>query len=283
MVGVIFVCTYGSIASATIHIVSAENVYGVVAKELGGPYVEVVNILNNPSQDPHLFALKPTTAKDIMQADVIIYNGADYDPWIKSLLTNKSSKRQDVIVVAQLVNSKPGDNPHLWYLPDTIPRFAQHLVVVLSQRDPQHQQYFEQQLVHFKNSYQRVTEEIKQIHDQFHGTAVIATEPVFHYMAKSLGLQMRGEAFQMSVMNDIPPSISQIKQFEDDLHHHAVRVLIYNTQVISPLTQRMRSIAKKEKIPVVGVTEMMPSEMTYIQWIMNQLTELKKALEQEKR
>ena len=41
-----------------IKIVAAENFYGDIAKQIGGPDVAVTSILNNPDQDPHLFEVK---------------------------------------------------------------------------------------------------------------------------------------------------------------------------------------------------------------------------------
>jgi zinc/manganese transport system substrate-binding protein len=265
-------------AYALINIVAAENTYGQVAKELGGPYVNVISILTNPSQDPHLFTTTPSTAKAISLADIIIYNGAGYDPWMTSILSIEGQKSRHIINVASLINVKPGDNPHIWYLPTTMPIFAKSLVTSLIKLDPQHQHYYENQLNQFDQSYQIIFATIHRLKQHFQNTPVIATEPVFGYMAKSIGLNMHGESFQINVMNDIPPSASQIKTFEDDLYHHSVHLLIYNHQVINPLTKHMLSIAEEEKIPVLGVTEMIQPKMTYIQWIMKELTELETSL-----
>lgn len=265
-------------ANALINVVAAENIYGSVATELGGPYVNVVSILNKPSQDPHLFTTTPSIAKTVSRADIIIYNGANYDPWINSILAIESQKRRHIIDVAALINVKPGNNPHIWYLPTTIPYFAKTFVALLAQNDPQHQLYYEKQLNRFNNEYQVIFQKIEQLKHDFQNIPVIATEPVFGYMAKSIGLKMHAEDFQISMMNDVPPSVSEIKKFEDDLYHHAVRILIFNKQVINPLTEHMLAIAKKEKIPVVGVSEMIPPGMTYIQWIMQELNELENAL-----
>lgn len=276
---VLFICTYGVFAKAAIDIVSAENVYGEVAKELGGPYVNVTNILNNPNQDPHLFTIRPSTALAVTKAKIIIYNGADYDSWMKSLLTIKGQQNKRIIVVAELMNIKSGDNPHIWYMPETIPTFAQNLVNVLTQIDPLHHDYFQQQLKNFHHEYKAIFETINLMKQKFQNTPVIATEPVFNYMANTIGLRMYGEDFQLSIMNDVPPTISQIKQFEDALRHHSVRALIFNSQVINPAAQRMLLIAQDEKIPVVGVNEMLPNDTTYVQWILKQLTALKIGLE----
>lgn len=94
---------------------------------------------------------------------------------------------------------------------------------------------------------------------------------------------MHGEALQINIMNDSPPSISQIKSFEDDLTQHKVCLLIYNNQVINPLTKHMQEMAVKESIPVMGVSEMLPSGESYVQWMMAELNELENALKSCKR
>ena len=274
----LWVAAYGSAAFALINIISAENVYGEVAKELGGPYVNVANILNNPTQDPHLFNINPSTAKMAAKADILIYNGADYDPWMKSLLTIKGRENRSVVEVSQLINLNTSQNPHIWYMPDTMPVFAQKMATILSQRDPEHRDYFNQQLDQFNQHYQVIFNQIKTLKKKYQHTPVIATEPLFNYMAEYIGLDMHGIGFQMNTMNDVPPTISQIKQFEADLNQHTVRVLIYNSQVANPLTKRMLAIAQKSAIPTVGVTEMLPAGTTYISWMEQQLHSLEMAL-----
>jgi zinc/manganese transport system substrate-binding protein len=163
-------------------------------------------------------------------------------------------------------------------MPETIPLFAKALTAQLITLDSQHQQYYDSRLKQFNNDYQVIIKKISELKQQFRDTPVIATEPVFGYMASALDLKMHGDAFQVNMMNDVPPTISQIKSFEDDLSNHKVSLLIYNNQVFNPQTERMRDIANEERIPVLGVSEMIPPGMTYIQWIMKELNELEIAL-----
>jgi len=269
---------YNSTAFAAINIVAAENFYGEVTKELGGPYVNVATILNSPNQDPHLFTISPKTAVMISNASIIIYNGADYDPWITSLLASNNQQNKHIIVVANLMNIKKGSNPHIWYMPNTVPTLAKNLIDTLIELDPVHKIYFQQQLKHFNQSYQPIFDIIKNLKQQFNHINVIATEPFFNYMAEAIGLKMLGMDFQNSIMNDVPPTFSQVKQFEEVLRHHIAAVLIFNKQVINPATQRMILIAQQQKIPVVGMNETLPNDTTYIQWIMQELHQLKRAL-----
>lgn len=273
----IFLNFYSMIAQAKITILAAENVYGSVCQEIGGEFVHVISVLNNPTQDPHLFSIAPSTAKAAASADIIIFNGGNYDPWIKNLLTKK--KNVTVIEIAKIIGNRKGDNPHYWYNPDTMPIVAEKITQVLSELDPAQQKFFRQQLLNFKSHYQIILLLIKNLKAKFNNVPVIATEPIFGYMAKSIGLKMYGEEFQLSMMNDIPPSPSQIKNFEDLIRKHLVLVFIYNKQVINPLTKRLLILAKKEDIPTVGFSEMMPTDMTFVTWMEKQLTDLQNALQ----
>lgn len=267
---------------AAINIFAAENTYGEVAQEIGGPYVSVTSVLNSPSQDPHLFSTTPSTAQALAHADIVIYNGADYDPWMEVMLKTGDASNKHIICVAELANIKSGANPHIWYEPTVMPKFATALVNKLVQIDPQHSAYYENKLQLFNENYKNVTAKIASIKKRFDKTPVIATEPVFGYMAASLGLVMHGETFQIDVMNDVPPSVSEIKSFEDDLTNHAVHLLIYNNQVINPLTERIRDIATQQNIAVVGVSELIPPGKTYVQWILQELNDVQNALESKK-
>src|ERR1700735_2418156 len=123
-------------ASAPITIVAAENFYGDVAQQVAGPNATITSILSNPDEDPHLFEASPTVARSLSAAAIVVYNGADYDPWMTKLLAASSSTNRKVIVVANLIHKKAGDNPHLWYDPATMPAYAKALSAALAVRDP---------------------------------------------------------------------------------------------------------------------------------------------------
>ena len=277
-----FIATIGTFLSipgfAMVKVISAESVYGVVAKEIGGPEVAVMSILNSPTQDPHLFSTTPSTAKAMASADLIIYNGLDYDPWMESLLKLKGKKNRKVINVSSLIPSLDKENPHIWYFPETIPLFAAKLTEELISLDSAHEQKYRERLKHFLENYVLIYKKIAELKKEYQGTLVIATEPVYGYMVKSIGLNMQSEDFQINMMNDIPPTISQIKIFENNLRERKVRVFIFNNQVKNPLTERLRAIAQQEGIPIVGVSETILPDMTYIQWMLMELQALQNAL-----
>src|SRR5437773_8848895 len=121
-----------------IKIVAAEKVYGGIAEQIGGVNVKVTSILRHPNQDPHEFEANAATARAIADARLVIYNGADYDPWAVKLLSASKSPSREVIDVARLVHTKAGANPHVWYETAAISALAATLAAKLTQLDPAH-------------------------------------------------------------------------------------------------------------------------------------------------
>ena len=272
-------CILAVPASAeTIRILAAENFYGDVAGQIAGPNASVSSIMSNPDQDPHLFEASPSVARQISDAAIVVYSGADYDPWMAKLLSASRPPDRTVIIVANLGHKKSGDNPHIWYDPPAMPAYAKALATSLLQRDLAHKADYDQRLQSFLTSLQPLEAKIAEIRARFHGTPVTATEPVFGYMATALGFSMRNERFQLAVMNDTEPRASDVAAMETDLRQHRVRVLFYNSQATDAAAQRLLKIAQESRIPVVGVTETEPAGKTYQKWMLDQLDAVERAL-----
>ena len=268
----------GHAADGKLSVVAAENFYGDVARQIGGDDVTVASIMSNPDQDPHLFETTPSTVRQIAAAQVVILNGADYDPWMDKLLKASPRPSRTAIVVADLVGKKAGDNPHLWYDPGTMPAAARALAEAFAKADPAHKERYATRLKTFLASLKLIDDKIAAIRGKFAGTTVTASEPVFGYMANALGLKMRNESFQLSIMNDTEPSAHDVAAFQDDLKGHKVRVMFYNKQASNKAVQTLVDLAHASKIPVVGVTETAPPNLSYQEWMLGELNDTAKAL-----
>jgi zinc/manganese transport system substrate-binding protein len=265
-------------ADGKIAVVAAENFYGDVAQQIGGDQVSVTSIMSNPDTDPHLFETSPSIVRDVAAAQVVVYNGADYDPWMAKMLTVTGKPGRAVIVAADLTHKKAGDNPHLWYDPPTMPAVATALAAAFSAADPVHKDDYTKRLHSFLASLDPVHQKIAAIRAKYAGFPVIASEPVFGYMAAAVGLKMHNESFQLAVMNNTEPSASDVAAFERDLKTHKVRVMFYNKQASDNVVTRLVGLARASHIPVVGVTETCPPGLSYQQWMLTELDATETAL-----
>ncbi len=268
----------GSARAATITVVAAENFYGDIARQIGGDRVVVDSILSNPNQDPHLFEASPSTARALADARVVIYNGVDYDPWMVRLLGADDGTTRRVIVAGDLVHRRPGDNPHFWYDPATMPIVARAIATALIAEDPGHRADYARRLDAVLASLEAIDGEVNGIRAGHAGATVTASEPVFGYMATALGLQMRDSRFQLSIMNDTEPSASDVAAFEEGLRDRKAKIMFFNNQVVDPTVMRLLGLARKAGIPVVGVSELEPLDTPYQAWMLGTLQAVDAAL-----
>ena len=83
-------CGAGGITDAAngttvINAVGAENEYANVLSQIGGRYVHVSAILDNPNTDPHTFEASPQVAQEVSSAQLIVQNGVGYDSWMNKI------------------------------------------------------------------------------------------------------------------------------------------------------------------------------------------------------
>jgi len=162
-----------------VRIVAAESVYGDLAQQIGGSSVAVTSVLIASDQDPHDFEPSASTARQIADAKLVIYNGADYDPWMTKLLSASRAPSRKVIEVARLVNKRAGDNPHVWYDLTAISALTKALVDALSTLDPVHRNEYAERNAAFARSMRPLVDRVAELRKRYAGSEVTATEPVF--------------------------------------------------------------------------------------------------------
>jgi zinc/manganese transport system substrate-binding protein len=262
-------------------IVAAENVWGDIAKQIAGDQVEVNSIITDPNTDPHTYELSPATAATIANANLVIANGAGYDDFVSKLLAGAGNRLRTVITIANVVGATTGDaNPHLWYQPEYVVQAATAIQAQLAAKDPSGASRVRANLRRFVTTYQDdVLSLIKEIKQNYSETRIAYTERVAGYLVKAAGLQLGTPAsFAQAIEDGSDPSPSDIAQFQAALQRHTVKAMLYNSQVISPVTQRLREIAARNGVPVIGVTETLPPRENFQAWQANQLHALLNAL-----
>jgi zinc/manganese transport system substrate-binding protein len=260
-----------------LRVVAAESVYGNLAQAIGGDRVQVTSILTNPAQDPHLFEASPSVARAIAEAQMVIINGAGYDPWAVSLALASPSPSRVPLIVGNMMPGHPA-NPHLWYDPARIRLLAERLTGQFVALDPDGSAAYRAGLRRLRPRLDAVSARVAALRAKYAGTPITATEPVFGLMTNALGLQDRNMHFQIATMNGTEPSASDVAAMEADLRQRRVRALITNTQVSSPTATRLAGLARAAGVPVVGVTETEPAGQDYAQWMLSELDALAAAL-----
>jgi zinc/manganese transport system substrate-binding protein len=281
LVVVISACAPGRAGGGSaLHVVAAENFWGDIAAQLGGARAEVQSVVTDPNADPHEYESNANDARAVADANLVIVNGAGYDTWTDKLLAASPNAARRVLVVADLVGRRQGDNPHFWYDPDYVLEVADGITAEYRSLDTTGASYFDKQRSAFATALQPYTQRLTEIKQRFAGVPVGATESIFTYMAGYLGLRLISppELMQAISEGNDPPAESVVV-FQNQIAQRAIKVLVYNTQTATAVTTNLKAEAAQQSIPVVGVSETLEPEKTSFQdWQARQLVALENAL-----
>jgi zinc/manganese transport system substrate-binding protein len=266
--------------AAPIAVLGTENFYADLLSQVGGARVTASSLLNDPNADPHAFESSTQAAVAVADARLVIVNGLGYDAFMDKLLAASPNPNRNVINVQQLLGLADGANAHIWYDPPTMPAVAAQVAAALAVIDPANAFYFKAREALYVASLAPVTAKIAEMKTRFGGAPVAFTEPVAGYQATAIGLQvLTPEGFQKSIEDGTDPAPADVAGESDLLTGKKVKVLIYNSQVTSPITSKMHDLAVANGIPVVGVAETIPGAYSdYVSWQLGQLNQLEQAL-----
>ena len=275
-------CTSSSASTqaGVISAVGAENEYANVLSQIGGRYVHVSSILDNPNTDPHTFEASASVAQEISTAQLIVQNGVGYDAFMNRIESASPNAARRVITVQHVLglpSSTP--NPHLWYDPATMPAVAKAMAADLSALQPAHAAYFRASLTAFDRSLAPWLTAMARFKAKYAGVPVATTEPVADYMLRAMGADnLTPFRFQADIMNGVDPSPQDISLVTSLFTQHKAKVFIYNQQVTDGLTTSIRQAAQQAGVPVVGVYETMPTGYKYQSWMLAEVQAIQRAV-----
>lgn len=267
-------------ANGRIRIVAAENEYGDVASQIGGPYVDVSSIMSNPNTDPHTYEVSASVAQSIAAASIVIQNGLGYDSFMNTVESAVGGGRKVIDVQKVLGVPSSEQNPHLWYDPKTMPAVVSVLVADLSALQPAHAGYFSANAARFSTSLQPWRDALAAFEAAHAGAPVATTEPVADYMLQAAGADnLTPFSFQADVMNGVDPSPQAVSVEDGLITGRRVKALVYNHQVTDSVTQSFVTAAERAGVPVVGVYETMPVPgYDYQSWMLAEVQALDRAV-----
>ena len=270
-----------SAAPGKLSVVAAEDVWGSIARELGGDHVEVKSLITNPDADPHDYEPTPADARAIASAQLVITNGIGYDPWVDRLLAANGVSGRAVVKVGDVVGLKEGDNPHQWYSPASVDKVIADITAQYKRLDPAGAADFDQQRATFETAalapYKTAIAEIRA---KYAGLPIGASENIFTPMADALGVKLTTPAsFLDAVAEGTDPTAADKARVDRQIATKAVRVLVFNSQNATPDVRRLVDAAEAAGIPVVAVTETpTPQGTTFEEWQTRQLRQLEASL-----
>ena len=226
-------------------VVASTNVWGDIAKSVGGDRVQVISIIESFSQDPHSYEASARDQLAVNDADLVIANGGGYDSFMDALA---SAAGQDNIVYAYLpeelaeedAKAKEEDdhdhdhadgNEHVWYDFHVVEDFANRLASKLASLDPEYSADYSDNLVEFLDQIEILEDRVAQTAAFAAGAKVISSEPVADYLLIELGLEnINPSGFSEAIEEERDVSPKDLLEMQNLLKSGSVALFVVNPQ-----------------------------------------------------
>ncbi|QKG20370.1 metal ABC transporter solute-binding protein, Zn/Mn family [Actinomadura verrucosospora] len=269
-------------SGGTVQVVASTNVYGDIARTIGGGKVHVTAFISDPAQDPHSYEAGTRNRLALARAGVVIENGGGYDDFMGTMLKASASKAEvlDAVRISGRTAPAGGElNEHVWYDLPSMALLADRLSAALAKADPAGAGTFTANATAFKARLKDLEGKVAALKAAHTGEGVAITEPVPLYLLEAAGLR-----------NETPEEFSEAIEEGDDVAPRTMRetlglfgggkvkALVSNAQTSGPQTEQVEKAAKDNGVPIVPVTETLPSGTDYITWMDGTIAALGKAL-----
>ncbi|MDH6520820.1 zinc/manganese transport system substrate-binding protein [Streptomyces sp. SAI-135] len=270
-------------AASRVAVVASTDVYGDIVSRIGGDKVSVTSVITDPDQDPHSYEASTQNQLALSKAKVVVENGGGYDDFVDRMLKsggNSSAEVINAVKVSGRTAPEGGElNEHVWYDFPAVARIADRIAAALGRADPANADAYTKNADAFKADLKPLEAKEAQIRKEHGGAAIAVTEPVPLYMTEASGLVDRTPAeFSEAIEegDDVSPKV--LREALALFSGKQVEALVYNEQTSGPQTEKSEQAAEAAGIPVVPVTETLPSGKNYLTWMTGNVDALANAL-----
>jgi zinc/manganese transport system substrate-binding protein len=254
-----------SMAEEKLPVVASFSILGDLVRVVGGDRVSIHNLVDS-DEDAHVFEPKPSDAKMLLAAKLLVSNGLDFEPWLAKLSVAAGYKGQAVVasqgVKWRSMSSEPavketahglkekaehagheahaGSDPHAWQDPQNVILYVNNIAKALTKVDPAGAAFYQ------KNSAAYVTE-LQSLdvwgQQQFAAIAadkrkVITSHDAFGYFAAHYKIRFLAP---QGLSTGAEPSAKQVAQLIRQIQREKIRAVFLenmsNTKLLTQLSK----------------------------------------------
>lgn len=187
--------------------------------------------------EPHSFELSAKTLAELENADLILLNGLEFEPWADSLPESLSSK---IISLGEEVNPLPyvehshGEeededshseyDPHIWLDPLRASQMSEIIYENLSKLDSTNKAVYETNLKNLKDEFITLDSEYKQLEAIQNKKEIVVSHNAFSYLGERYGLEFHSLS---GISPENEPSLKVLSEITDLVNKEGIRVLFF--------------------------------------------------------
>lgn len=247
---VILSCFSGApvLAKSPVVVTDIAPVFSIVAQVMDG--VGTPDLIVEPSSSPHNYSLRPSQAKALQNADVVIAVSEELTPWLVDSLHNLAKEAQIVMLADTpetiLLEAREDDHdedegheeeshdddhddhghdhgdhdPHSWLDPVNAANWATEIAGILSEKDPENASVYAENAQRFRAELEAVTVEIKDRLELVDSKDYLVYHDAFQYFENRFQVPSFAAISNTEATSPGPKKISEIRELvaKSDIH-----------------------------------------------------------------
>lgn len=247
----------GAASAAALEVTTSFSILADLVRQVGGERV-TVHALVGPDEDAHAFQPRPSDARRIGAAALVVANGLGFDDWIVRLA--RSSGFTGTIVVASdgvdtlemghetardadkhAHNQKhAGVDPHAWQDVASVRRYVANIASALARADPDGAALYRASAERYSGELERLDAEFRAAFSSLtdERRRVVSSHDAFAYLGRAYGIRFLAP---VGVSNNAEPTAQGVARLIRQLKADKIPAVFVENVVDPRLIERIRS------------------------------------------
>ena len=247
-----FVCTAfltAPVFSRPLQVVASFTILKDFIENVGQEHVNVESIVA-PNEDPHVYEPTPDTAKQILKADLVFFNGLGFETWMSRLVESSGYKKPLVVATEgispriihdpDLKGSQDVPDPHAWNNISNAKIYIQNIRDALIKYDPEHAQDYQENAANYLKKLEDLENWLKEKLCCFpkEQREIITAHDAFGYYGEAYDIKVLAP---VGISTEAEASAWDVAKLVDQIHRLKIKVIfvenISNTKVMTQLSE----------------------------------------------
>lgn len=264
----LLVPVHASADEAPIDVVASFSILADMTESVGGEHVKVTALVG-PDSDAHVFSPSPSDARSLAGADLVVFNGLQFEGWIDRLLAASDYDGPLVVATRGIDAAGEGDgahrpshdhsdnhghdhghdgsDPHAWQDLAKGQIYVANIRDGLIAADPDNAAAYRDNAARYINELKTADAEIRELLSGIPANATVITgHDSFGHFSAAYGLRFLSP---VGLSTEAQPSAANLAQLIDIIREQNVRAL-FNENMTNP--SMLRQLSEETGLPIAG-------------------------------
>ncbi|MBF7054584.1 zinc ABC transporter substrate-binding protein [Halomonas sp. KAO] len=271
-------------AEEPVQVLASFSILADMVENVGGEHVEVTSLVG-PNSDAHVYSPRPTDARALAEADLVVFNGLQFEGWMERLVAASDYTGPLVVTtegIEGLVDAEHeehgghnehdysdqdeqhgdqdahghasqdahdhGDqDPHAWQNLIAGKRYVANIRDGLVEADPENADAYTANAARYIDAIEAADDEVRALIDEIPATtSVITGHASFGHFAHAYGLRFMS---LQGLSTDAEPSAADMAGLIEVIHEQDVRALFHENMTSPALLEQL---AEETGLPIAG-------------------------------